>query len=103
MADRRYFTDHFPHRYTVLTTFRERFGNSRNRFALEPEVIRDLHRCSKDAALIMVRSFCEVFGWTVPGKNVVTMRYGTPSTTACYTVVGPSEPDARADSSFGSI
>lgn len=57
-----YFEEHFPHRVNLLITFRERFGDPVNNRHLHSESYRDLFRCSKDTAMMMVRFFCEEVG-----------------------------------------
>lgn len=68
-----YFDRHLPHRVNLLTTFRERYGpkpaSSPGRPKLEGEQTRDLFRCSKDIAMLMVRFFCGEMGLYLPKKG----------------------------------
>lgn len=67
-----YLTLHLPHRVNLLTTFRARFGHKPagdGRAQLKGEDFRDLFRCSKDIAMLMVRFFCGEMGLYLPKKN----------------------------------
>lgn len=67
-----YFTLHLPHRVNLLTAFRARFGRkpaSDGRPRLNAEDFRDLFRCSKDIAMLMVRFFCDEMGLYLPKKK----------------------------------
>ena len=67
-----YFTLHLPHRVNLLTAFRARFGPkpaSDGRPRLNAEDFRDLFRCSKDIAMLMVRFFCGEMGLYLPKRN----------------------------------
>ena len=65
-----YFNRHLPHRVNLLTTFRERYGpkpaSNPSRPKLECEQTRDLFRCCKDIAMLMVRFFCDEMGLHLP-------------------------------------
>ena len=100
--ERRYFDAHFPHRINVLQTFKERFGPSASRYRLNTERFRDFHRCAKDAAMMMVRNFCEVFGWSVKGTNATRMEYYAPRPDG-YLVVHPTKVEAENSKDFAAV
>jgi hypothetical protein len=69
MTKNDYFKRHLPHRVNLLTTFRVRFGPGPEipgREKLKREDWRDLFRCSKDIAMLMVRFFCGEMGAVLP-------------------------------------
>jgi hypothetical protein len=68
----RFFFDHLPHRVNLLIAFRERYSGRNPARALNPEQFRDLFRCAKDIAMLMVRFFCWEVGLDVPrGKHTI--------------------------------
>ena len=53
-----YFYEHLPHRINLLIAFRERYSGRNSMKTLRSEDFRDLFRCAKDIAMLMVRFFC---------------------------------------------
>jgi hypothetical protein len=70
MTDKDYFERHIPHRVNLLVTFRERYQPSPLRSGFDPERARDLFRCSKDMAMLMVRFFLTEMGVRLPRKKL---------------------------------
>lgn len=66
----RFFYVHLPHRVNLLIAFRERYSGQNLALSLNPEQFRDLFRCAKDIAMLMVRFFC----WEI-GINVRQRKY----------------------------
>jgi hypothetical protein len=96
----RFFLDHLPHRVNLLIAFRERYAGRNPDKSLDPERFRDLFRCAKDIAMLMVRFFCGEVGLKVR-KRQNTVQPCTPRGTvygATKADLGIISKDKRFDS-----
>jgi hypothetical protein len=107
MTPDEYFNDHLPHRVNLLTTFRERYAPNPARPGFQSGEPRNLFRCSKDIAMLMVRFFCGEMGLYLPrrgnGKKGGTDLEEVKGWTSPFGVQQFTETEARNDTRYSSL
>jgi hypothetical protein len=97
----RFLCDHLLHRVNLLIAFRERYSARNPTKTLQPEQFRDLFRCAKDIAMLMVRFFAREIG--------IRVRKGQRDVEPCdadgaiYGAAKADLPALRADCRFDSL